>query len=452
VKAESPSGAPLVAALALALVVGTGLADRGEDYRERRRDAVVEAVEAVGPAVVNISTQRVVDNRFQRGRSPWDFFFGLREPRERSYMQNSLGSGVIVDPEGYVLTNDHVIGAADRIIVTLQDERQVEAEVVGSDRASDLAVLRLREPGPWPAVEMGGSDDLMSGETVVAIGNPFGLQNTVTTGVISAVGRTLAAPVGETEYADFIQTDAAINPGNSGGALLNINGELIGINTQILAKAQNLGFAIPIDRARKVLGELIHYGRVRPAFTGLVVEELDATLARSMDLEEARGVLVVRRFADSPAAAADIQAGDLITELDGVRIATIAEYDTALARVPEGERVVVRLVRNGSELDRQLEVSVFPRERAEEFAWQLLGFTVTEARQGVVIERVRPDSWLADAASGDLRGLRVVQLNNRRIGSADDFFDAIPGTLYRRSANLRVADRRYVYRVTIPLR
>ncbi len=243
--------------------------------RATRRNAVVVAVEHVGPAIVNISTEVRIRNPYYGFGDIFDWFRGFR-PRGDRYVENALGSGVIVDPDGYVLTNDHVVAQADRIIVTLADGRQIGARLVGSDRTSDLAVLRLEEDGPWPSVPMGRSDDLMIGETVIAIGNPFGLQNTVTVGVVSALGRTLESDRASGEaFSDFIQTDAAINPGNSGGALLNINGELIGINTQIVASGQNLGFAIPIDRARKVFDELVHYGRVRPMWTGLVVEELD---------------------------------------------------------------------------------------------------------------------------------------------------------------------------------
>ena len=222
-----------------------------------RRNAIVEAVEAVGPAVVNISTEQRVQNPFANsffGRS----FGELLQAPEGGYVENSLGSGTIVNPEGYILTNEHVLWGASRITVSLADGRKFEAEVVGSDSDSDLAVIRIHADEPLPAVSMGDSGDTMIGETVIAIGNPLGLSHTVTVGVLSAQGREVRG--GNRVYADFLQIDAPINPGNSGGPLLNILGELIGINSSIAADAEGIGFSIPIDRARVVLEELVSYG------------------------------------------------------------------------------------------------------------------------------------------------------------------------------------------------
>ncbi|UCF66803.1 MAG: trypsin-like peptidase domain-containing protein [Acidobacteriota bacterium] len=330
-----------------------------------RRDAVVRAVENVGPAVVNISTEIIVRNPYYDGFDVFEWFFGGAAPR-RSRVENSLGSGVIVDPAGFVLTNDHVVAAASRITVTLRDGRQVNAEVVGADSHSDLAVLKLAEPGPWPSVAMGRSDDLMIGETLIAIGNPFGLQNTVTVGVLSASRRTITGPDRErVPFADFLQTDAAINPGNSGGALLNIRGELVGINTQIVARAQNLGFAIPIDRARKVFQEIRRYGQVRPAWTGLVVEEIDSAQAHALGLGEARGLLVRKIFRGSPADEAGIELGDVVEQIGEQRVSSLPEYDTAIARVPFGTAVDVTLARDGRSVVRKLVVAAFPQQRVD---------------------------------------------------------------------------------------
>ncbi len=422
-----------------------------ESPRISRRDAVVQAVEAVGPAVVNISTEIRVRNPYYDSMDMFDWFFGRGPRRQREYfVDNSLGSGVIVDPAGYVLTNDHVIAAASRIAVTFQDGRQVAAEVVGSDRASDLAVLRLAEAGPWPAVAMGGSSDLMIGETVIAIGNPFGLQNTVTVGVVSAIGRTLSSGErGGMPYADFLQTDAAINPGNSGGALLNIQGELIGINTMIAAMGQNLGFAIPMDRARKVFDELVTYQRVRPAWTGLAVENLDAEQAGALGLDAPRGVLVWKRHAGSPAEEADIRAGDVIRAVGAQRVATLAEYNTAIDAVPYGETVPVEIWRRGEVLRRTLRVAAFPDDRTDEFVLRMLGLSLSEDRGGVFVDSVDERSYLGQR--GLPRGWRLIELNGREIATLDDVREQVPELLHRRSVHMMVASRRKVYRVTVPL-
>ncbi|MBW2175211.1 MAG: trypsin-like peptidase domain-containing protein, partial [Deltaproteobacteria bacterium] len=233
-----------------------------------RENAVVKAVKNVSPAVVNISSEYEVVKRsnpfFDFGLDPFfdSFFKDFFEPNyKRRYKRNSLGSGVIIDgTRGYILTNEHVIARSAKITVLLRDERELEAELVGAAPDFDLAVLRIQSKEPLPAIQMGNSDDLMIGETVIAIGNPFGFSNTVTTGVISALNRSIQAE--SRTYRDFIQTDASINPGNSGGPLLNINGDLIGINTAIYSKAQGIGFAIPINKAKRVVDDLIRYGEI----------------------------------------------------------------------------------------------------------------------------------------------------------------------------------------------
>lgn len=435
-----------LAAVAAIVALAGGAVPAQESGRALRRDAVVRAVEKVGPAVVNISTEVVVKNPYADFFDPFEFFFGQGGRRGR--IANSLGSGVIVAPDGYVLTNDHVIAAARKITVTLADQRQFDAELIGSDRTSDLAVLKLKGRESFPSVPMGRSDDLMIGETVIAIGNPFGLQNTVTTGVVSALGRTLAGP-DETPYADFIQTDAAINPGNSGGALLNVLGELVGINTQIVARGQNLGFAIPIDRARKVYRELVTYGKVRPVFTGLVVEDLDPQDAKDLGWGDVKGVFVRKRLPDSPAIEADVRSGDVITAINGQRVTNVADYETALARANLGATVSVKILRDGREQTRSLAVRAFPKEKAADFAWNVLGLAVSTHRGAAVIDRVRADS--AAEQIGLVPGLVVAEMNGQEIHGADSFLDAIPDAVYRRSVNMVVQTSDGYYRVSLPL-
>src|SRR6266542_2523551 len=227
-----------------------------------RRSEIVEVVEKVAPAVVNIAAEQTV----RRARSVFDtFFFGM-DPRPAK----SLGSGVIIDPKGIILTNDHVISGASRIVATTKTGQELACEVIGSDADNDLAVLRVKKPGaPLPTIKLGTSSDLLIGETVVAIGNPFGLTNTVTAGVLSALGRSVRGEGNERVYTDFIQIDAPINPGNSGGPVVNVQGELIGIATAIIGGAQGIGFAIPVDRARRIKDDLLTFGQVRAVWVGL---------------------------------------------------------------------------------------------------------------------------------------------------------------------------------------
>ncbi|MBW2660798.1 MAG: trypsin-like peptidase domain-containing protein, partial [Deltaproteobacteria bacterium] len=246
-----------------------------------RENPVVKAVRKVSPAVVNINSEYEVRRRVNPfsgfSRDPFfdSFFKDFFDPGfEQRYKRTSLGSGVIIDGKrGLILTNAHVLAKSATITVILNDERKFDARIIGADPDSDLAVLRISSKNPLPAVEMGDSNDLMIGETIIAIGNPFGFSNTVTTGVISAINRSIRAD--DAVYHDFIQLDASINPGNSGGALLNINGELIGINTAIYAKAQGIGFAIPINKAKRIVSDLIQYGKVVQIWLGLTVQDLD---------------------------------------------------------------------------------------------------------------------------------------------------------------------------------
>ncbi|MCU0230574.1 MAG: trypsin-like peptidase domain-containing protein [Acidobacteria bacterium] len=437
---------PLLAAAAfLAAAVGPAAA---ATPRELRRNEIVEAVEKVAPAVVNISTETRVENPFADFVDPFEWFFGGGQRRPRQRIENSLGSGVVVSADGYVLTNDHVISQASKITVTLRDGRQIEADLVGSDRDSDLAVLKLKDKGPFPFAKMGDSDDLMIGETAIAIGNPFGLENTVTVGVLSAVGRSLPGPDRQAvRYADFIQTDAAINPGNSGGALVNILGELIGINAQIVASGQNLGFAIPIARGRKVYDELKSFGRVRPLWTGMVLGAADEAELGGPN----GGVVVWRVFGDSPAAAAGIQAADVILEVNGQKTASVPEFDTALARVGIGGTASVRLRRDGETLTRSFRPTAFTRELGVRVSQLVLGFTVVEGKNGtVVVDQVRADSEAGQR--GLAKGMAVLQVNGRPVETSADFYDEMPASLYRRAVNLVIATRSGRYRLTLPTR
>jgi len=318
--------------------------------RDQRRTAVVEVVERVAPAVVNVATAdlglrheeptEAADPTFE------EFFRQFSEPRlGRGAQLVSLGSGVIVDSVGHVVTNEHVVRRSRRLLVQLADKRVLEVTVVGSDPASDIAVLRIEGADSLPFAPLGKSGDMMIGETLVALGNPFGLSHTVTTGVLSATGRSVRA--GRRMFADFLQTDAAINPGNSGGPLVNLDGEVIGIATAIHASGQGIGFAIPSLRVRRVVQSLLNHGTVKPVWIGLSAQPAGVAIGRALGLAPGQGVVVTHVVPAAPAFAAGIRRGDVVYQVGGRAIGTPDELDTALWHTPVDRSVRLRLARGG---------------------------------------------------------------------------------------------------------
>ena len=413
----------------------------GNSHEPGRRNAVVSAVQKIGPAVVNISSEYQVQaqrNPFSGyGMDPFfdSFFRDFFDPGlERRQKRTSLGSGVIIDGKrGFILTNAHVVTQSESITVALKDEREFQAQIVGVDPDSDLAVLKIGNQEDLPAIEMGNSEDLMIGETVVAIGNPFGFSHTVTTGVISALNRSVRTD--DTVYHNFIQTDASINPGNSGGPLLNIHGDLIGINTAIYAKAQGIGFAIPINKAKRIVSDLIQYGEVVLSWTGLFVQDLDKELAFYLKIPEGKGVIVKDVEPDSPAITAGIHKGDIILALENIPIRSVDDYYQALKRFSVGSRITFILLQGAQQKTRLLTTSVFPEDRAFELADKLLGILIEDlspqnrrryqisAKEGVVISKVAPRSYLAGIGvdAGDV----IRQIDDQTISSVTDFKKAI---------------------------
>ena len=281
---------------------------------------------------------------------------------EPSVRHTTTGSGVIISAEGLIATNKHVIERSVQIRVMLEDKREYDARIVGIDEATDLALLRVDAEAPLPSLEFGDSDSLMIGEWVLAVGNPFSLNSTVTAGIVSGKGRSIDVLEPEDRIESFIQTDAAINPGNSGGALVNVSGELIGINTAILSNSgrdEGFAFAIPGNLAKRVLGDLRDFGEVRRAVLGAYVQSVNAAQAALLDLEIAQGVLITGLRANSPALRAGLAVDDVITEFNGVKINSPAELQEQLSRYRPGERVRVRYVRGG----RLLSVSVRLRDK-----------------------------------------------------------------------------------------
>jgi len=391
-----------------------------------RRTPVVAAVERVRGAVVNVATEELVQYRVpSRGGDPFSDFFGelFERPRyRRGYAVTSLGSGVIVSPEGYVLTNNHVVERGVRFRVQLVDGRELGAKVVGTDPSSDLAVLKLDAQERMPFVAPGRSDDLMIGETVIAIGNPFGLANTVTTGVISAVHRNFKS--GDRTLFDFIQTDASINPGNSGGPLLNIEGVLIGVNTAILGERNaGIGFAIPIDRARRVAEALIQHGEVREGYTGLEVQDIPQQEGAE-GKKGPRGVSVTAVEAGSPAEKAGFRKRDVVEAVDGHPVESADEYHFRVRDLPIGGSAKVEVLRGKERLALALRAVELSLDKVEDLVARRTGIQVGEARDErgksyVIARAVRRGSLAARSgvASGDL----IREVNSREVSSVSDF-------------------------------
>jgi serine protease Do len=395
-----------------------------------------QVAETVGPAVVNINTV----TRWT-GRTPIEEFFGedffrrfFGEVPEREQVQRSLGSGVIVDSSGIVLTNAHVVDRATEIEAVTADGKKHRAQVVGVDRRTDLAVLKLQGGGPYPAATLGDSDKLKVGDWVLAIGSPFGLQQTVTAGIISAKGRS----IGQGPFDDFLQTDAAINPGNSGGPLVNMSGEVVGINSAIASRTgqyAGVGFSIPSNMAKRIYTELAAKGKVTRGWLGVSIQPLTPELAKSFGLKDEKGVLISDVVQDSPAERAGIAAGDIVVEFDGKKVDTPQDLQKAVAATVPGKGVPLKVWRDKSEKKLEIKIGETPDEtvalKSTNKGRSLLGLDVRPvtpdiARQlnlrggeGVVIFSVEDDSAAAEA--GLQRGDVIREVNRQRVRSVQDF-------------------------------
>jgi len=432
----------------LTLAIGSALAAPAL-AAPSRRTPVVEAVEAASPAVVNISTEQVIEHRSPFASDPFaeEFFrdfMGAPPPSRRS-RSTSLGSGVIVDANGTILTNSHVILRGSRIFVTLADGREFGARLVGADADTDIAVLHLDTDARLPTARLGTASDLMIGETVIAIGNPFGLSHTVTTGVVSAIGRTLQSE--EHSYNDFIQTDASINPGNSGGPLLNIRGEVIGIATAIHGKGQNIGFAIPIDRARRIMTDLVSFGSVRRGWAGVIVQDLTAELARHFGT--ASGVVVTEVEPRSPGADARLERGMVVTEVNGRSVKNREAFDDAIQAEAPGSRVRLRVLDDGRTRDVDLTIATLGPARLDDFAWGGLGIRVAEGRGGLLITDVRRGSPAAKVGIEPKDELLGVA--GRDVANMAALREALAAAHDSRAVILTVGRGRYAYSVTLPV-
>ena len=387
-----------------------------------RRTAAVEVVEKVGPAVVNITTQ-VTDARHEGfdpgGRMPRDFFRDFPHPRGPKPSSQILGSGVIIDRDRHVLTNAHVIAGSGAIRVTLADGRAFPATLVGAAPNNDLAVLKIETDEELPWIPTGTSNDLMVGEPVIAIGNPFGLfSNSVTTGVLSAIDRSIN--VEGSYYYGFLQTDASINPGNSGGPLLNAEGTLVGINTAIYEGGRGIGLAIPIDSANRVIAELIEHGEIPPPWIGLEFRNIDPTLRSVMQLPtDVSGALVTNVEPHSPAELGGLKRGDLVLSIDGFRIDRDRSFFEALNTSLVGQPLELEVWRDGAVESIRVVGIDLPDHIVTDFANQFLGMSLTPAvGLGFKIRELNPDYPAPNLgiAPGDV----VVGINGRTLTDESD--------------------------------
>jgi serine protease Do len=410
------------------------------DLLTRINDATAEVASAVKPSVVNIASTTTVRSRgmdmpFMNDPFFREFFGGQFRSfnRPREYKQRGLGSGVIVEANGYILTNNHVVAGAEDIKVTLSDKREFKGKVIGSDAKTDLAVVKI-DADHLPVLPLGNSDNLKVGERVIAVGTPFGLNQTVTSGIISAKGR---ADVGIAEYEDFIQTDTPINPGNSGGALVNVRGELVGINTAIFSESggsQGIGFAIPSNMAKVVMEQLIKKGKVTRGWLGVSIQGISPELAKQMKLKDTKGALITDVMADGPAAKAGLQSGDTIVMFDNKEVTDPSALKNMVGNTEPGKQVVVKYMRSGSLGTLNITIQSFPEDQknlAGSFDNQLKGVSVQnitpDVRKslnlpprvtGVVIDAIAEDSPAADIlAPGDI----IIEINRKKIANVGEY-------------------------------
>lgn len=404
--------------------------------------SLADLVKRLKPSVVNISTTSVVkgggslfESPFGGGeQDPFEEFFKkfFGDVPQREFRQRGLGSGFILSEDGYIVTNNHVVEKANDIEVVLEDGERYKARVIGKDPKTDVALLKIGPKHRLPAAVLGDSDKLEIGDWVIAVGNPFGLGHTVTAGIVSAKGRSL----GLGTYDDFIQTDAAINPGNSGGPLFNLQGQVVGVNTAIVAGGQGIGFAIPINLAKSVITQLKSTGRVVRGWLGVLVQQITPGIAEGLGLPEPRGALVSDVTPGSPADKAGIKRQDIITEFNGQKINDMQELPRLVAATPPGTEVTLKFLRNGKEQTARLKLGELPEEIAKsgtggQQVEQDLGLVVQEINpqmqrrlgiqdsQGVIITSVESGSIAEEAGlrPGDI----ILEINKKQVKNLDDY-------------------------------
>ena len=434
--------------MAVGLITGSGLT-----MATASKSAPVQMVpknfsalaDTVSPAVVHIRVEKTVKtggstfHQFNKnpfgGPQQFKDFFGRNfgQPRQPEFKRPGQGSGFIIDKNGYIVTNNHVVEGANAIKVILRDDTEYDAEIVGLDPVTDIALIKVDPKGSLPTVPMGSSDELKVGEWVAAIGSPFGLEHTVTAGIVSAKGRV----IGSGPYDDFIQTDASINPGNSGGPLINMRGEIVGINTMIIAGGSGIGFAIPIDLARDVVAQLKTDGEVTRGWLGVTIQDLKGDLAAYYGLKNKGGVLVASVVPGDPADRAGIQPKDIITKVDGKKVTSSRDLTNLAAKLGVGDTSKVTVWRDGQSKTFEVKVGKRPltmaaaseRQRPEakgEYGFEVAELTPEIAKRynleettGVIVVNVAPDGKAG--AAGIQQGDLIMEVNRQNVESVKDF-------------------------------
>lgn len=398
-----------------------------------------ELAEQLSPTVVNVKVTKVMQTGFQGPEmhgTPFgdqfgnffERFFEQLPQTPRTHPSQGAGSGVIISEDGYILSNNHVVEGATEVSVTLANQQEYPAEVVGLDPKTDLAVLQIKAPKDLPKATLGNSENLKVGDWVVAIGNPFGLNHTVTSGIVSAKGRVIGAG----PYDDFIQTDASINPGNSGGPLFNMKGEVVGINTAIIPQGQGIGFAIPVNTAKPLIPQLVEHGEVTRGYLGVNIQTITPELAKALEVAEQNGALVADVIADSPAQKAGIERGDIIINYNGQEIKDSHDLPAKVAATPVGEEVQLTVLRDGKEKQLLLSVGELAADdsfhgkpdSASKGKWGLQLHDLDEnvakqlrldVQEGVAIVGVEPGSAASEA--GLRKGDVIIEVNRHAVDS-----------------------------------
>jgi serine protease Do len=465
----------------LSVPVAVAAQDHGIENLRQTGKAFAAVAKEVSPAVVFIQVEKTVEQPSVQFFSPFgegspfgdDFFrrfFGTPMPEgpnqyNRAPQRQQVvgqGSGFIISKDGYILTNNHVVGDADKVTVKLVDGREFTAKTIGTDPHSDVAVIKIDSEN-LPMLSLGDSDAIEVGEWVVAIGNPFGLSHTLTVGVVSAKGRS---SVGIADYENFIQTDAAINPGNSGGPLVDLDGRVVGMNTAIFSSSggyMGIGFAIPINMAKAIKDQLIQTGSVIRGYLGIIIQDLTPDLAKSFGLEDHKGILVSQVTEDSPADKAGLKQGDVILEFAGKPVEKVGPFRNLVSLKTPGSKEKITVLRDGKRETLSITIGKLPDEglttTAASHSMDKLGFTVQtltpdlarrfgiQDEMGVVVTRVTPDS--AAAMAGINPGTIIKEVNRKPVNDTDDFSRAIAQTAEKGTVLLLIKDGQYTRYVAL---
>ncbi|MCD6546765.1 MAG: Do family serine endopeptidase [Thermotogae bacterium] len=430
----------ILAVILIAILTFSGFALINSNYES----PVVKVVKYAAPAVVKIDVVRTTYTSFDPFMDEFfkKFFGEDQSPWGFKRKASAVGSGFVFDSKGYILTNEHVVHEADQITVTFIDGKKYDAEYIGGDSELDIAVIRIKSKSKekFPTIEFGDSDKLEIGEWAIAIGNPLGLQHTVTIGVISALNRKIPKPDGSGYYTELIQTDAAINPGNSGGPLLNIHGQVVGINTAIINPTEgvNLGFAIPINKVKRFLNDLVNLGKIRKAYLGVYIQDLTSELAKALGLEETSGAIVTQVVEGSPADKAGIKVNDVIKKINDSKVSSASDVVSIIHSYAPGDKVTITVEREG----KVIQLDVLLSEQTEEMAsateegYTKFGITVNNITEsdrqeysipdrieGVIVKYVEPSSTAYKV--GIRRGDVIMYLNRKKIENLEDWKKAI---------------------------